>query len=101
VAGRRPRLPYSQTTQRSRGRIFEGRNRYRACQTAGVPYAAEVYSGAEPVNYVASLNLKRRHLSETQRSMVAAKIANLQDGQRKSGSSIGEATMQQEAAATY
>jgi N6-adenosine-specific RNA methylase IME4 len=83
------------------GRIIDGRNRWRACESAGVEPATRVYSGAEDslVAFVVSLNLKRRHLNESQRAMVADRIATLRDGQRKAGSPIGEpAVTQQEAA---
>ena len=42
----------------------------------------EIYAGGNPLGFVISLNIHRRHLNEPQRGMVAAKLANLEQGQR-------------------
>jgi hypothetical protein len=53
------------------------------------------FRGADPLGFVISMNLKRRHLDESQRAMAASKIATLRDGQRSDqveGSSIETAS---------
>lgn len=68
------------------GKVLDGRNRYRAAEAAGVElekrnfrhFHPEMYG--DPLAYVLSKNLKRRHLDESQRAMVAAKLANLTQG---------------------
>jgi len=67
-----------------RGQIIDGRHRAQACEELGIVPAVREYDGDESglVGFVVSLNLHRRHLDESQRAMVAGKLANLRDGQR-------------------
>ena len=63
-------------------KILDGRNRYRAAQAAGVDFQTREYTGNAPLAFVVSLNLHRRHLTESQRASVAAKLANMAQGAR-------------------
>lgn len=59
------------------GKILDGRNRYMACLRAGVTPEFEQYQGDAPLQYVISLNLHRRHLNESQRAVIAERLANM------------------------
>ena len=63
------------------GKILDGRNRFQACQRAGVEPRVEEYNGTDPLAYVISLNLKRRHLTESQKAMIASELATMERGQ--------------------
>jgi len=64
------------------GQVIDGRHRIQACQQLGRdPLIREIQADeGDPLALVISLNLHRRHLSESQRAMVAARIANLPHG---------------------
>lgn len=57
------------------GKIIDGRNRYRACQKAGVEPRTQEWDGnGSLLAFVLSMNLHRRHLTKTQWAMAAARI---------------------------
>jgi ParB-like chromosome segregation protein Spo0J len=82
----------------SDGRILDGRHRARACAELDIAPRTATFMGneAECLDYVLDLNLKRRHLNESQRAMVAAKVANMAEGRPKTASL--DAVSQQRAA---
>lgn len=77
--------------------ILDGRNRYRACRESQTVPEFEWYDGDDPTGYVVSLNLHRRHLNESQRAMIAARLANAGEGRPSVTASI-DAVTQPEAA---
>jgi N6-adenosine-specific RNA methylase IME4 len=92
------------------GKILDGRNRYRAGVAAGIlaedhdwagdwgfitfsekDLSAEIFERG-PLAYVLSKNLHRRHLDESQRAMIAARLATMRQGEREqAGTSQAEA----------
>lgn len=64
------------------GKVLDGRNRFEACQLAGVEAEYDEYDEDEPLAYVISQNLHRRHLSESQRAVVASRLANMSAGRK-------------------
>lgn len=59
------------------GMILDGRNRYRAAAEASVSPSIEEYKGNDPLAFVIRHNLNRRHLNESQRAVVASRLANM------------------------
>ena len=86
------------------GMILDGRNRYKACEELGIRLDFEEVELGEdadkfdPVQYVLSHNLHRRHLHQSQRAMIAAKMATLSHGQKKADADRSNDLSQDDAA---
>lgn len=65
------------------GKILDGRNRQLAADTVGVMPVYITFDGDDPLGYVIRHNLHRRHMNESQRAMVAARIANINHGENR------------------
>lgn len=63
--------------------ILDGRNRARACELAEVEPTYRQHKTGDPLAFVISANLHRRHLTTSQRATIAAKIATAGDGNPK------------------
>ena len=62
-----------------KGQLLDGRNRLRACEELDKkPPIVSIGDHLDPVAYVMSCNLHRRHLTVSQRSICAAKLVKLQ-----------------------
>ena len=65
--------------------ILDGRNRYRACLEVDVEPTFEEFRGDDPLAFVLSENLHRRHLTPSQRAALAAEVANITWGGDRKG----------------
>jgi hypothetical protein len=60
------------------GQVLDGRNRLRACELAGIEPRFEEWDGVgSPLAFVLSRNLHRRHLNESQRSIIGARAKGM------------------------
>jgi hypothetical protein len=55
------------------GVLLDGRNRLKACEMAGVEPRFEVFDG-DPVEYILSANIDRRHLNAGQCALIVALV---------------------------
>ncbi len=65
------------------GKVLDGRNRYRACIMADIKPKFETVSISDPVAYVVSLNIHRRHLTPSQLSMCAGRARDIYEAEAK------------------
>lgn len=59
------------------GTLLDGRNRLAACELVGVKPTFTIYHGDNPIGVVMSENVKRRHLTEGQKGMLAVDLLPL------------------------
>lgn len=67
------------------GRLLDGRNRYAACRIAGVDVRQQTYHGDDPIGFVVSVNIHRRHLTTGQKAMLALEVLSLIEAETKRG----------------
>jgi len=71
------------------GKILDGRNRYTACTFAGVEPVYSEWDGNDPVSFVVRANLERRHLTSSQKAMIALEIESVLAERGKRNMSLG------------
>lgn len=59
------------------GKVLDGRHRLRACEEAGIEPRVEEYTGNDPMAYVLAKNIKRRHLTPSQKAMALLRLSEV------------------------
>jgi len=78
------------------GKILDGRNRYRACQDVGVECRYADYEGDDPLAFVISKNIHRRHLDAGQKAALTVAIKPMLEErakQRQEATQFGAGTV--------
>jgi hypothetical protein len=65
------------------GKVLDGRNRLRACRLAGVRPRVEHVETDDPLGFVLSRNLHRRHLNSAQRAALAVELLPMLEAEAK------------------
>ena len=65
------------------GEVIDGRHRYKACIELDIDCPMREYEGDDILSFVLSLNMHRRHLTASQRALIAAELATLGKGQHR------------------
>jgi ParB-like chromosome segregation protein Spo0J len=69
----------------SNGFLIDGRNRLAACEIAGVePRMEELNGSTDPVAYILSVNINRRHMTRVQRAVAIAMVVPKNPGKKTS-----------------
>jgi ParB-like chromosome segregation protein Spo0J len=83
------------------GQVLDGCNRLDACLELGVTPTFQDFSGpGTPLEFVLSKNLHRRHMDESRRALIAARVANLAEGRPSKTAQI-QAVSQDKAAEMF
>ncbi|MGO9399717.1 MAG: Spo0J and IME4 domain-containing protein [Xanthobacteraceae bacterium] len=83
-------------------KVLDGRNRERACKVARVKCRYKpLPRGVDPLQFVIDKNLKRRHMTPSQRAYAAAKLATMPKGRPSKRNAAQEAISQSDAAALF
>jgi hypothetical protein len=64
------------------GRILDGRNRYAACEKAGVKPAFVNYAGKDPHGYALAVNKHRRHMRPSALQLITEEVRRLMVGKQ-------------------
>ena len=82
--------------------VLDGRNRLLACEQLGVdPKVRHVDGSVDAVGFIVSANLVRRHQTQSQRAMSAARLTTLRGPGRPGKNASTEALSQSEAAGAF
>ena len=71
------------------GKILDGRHRYKACMQIGLVPEFEEYEGDNPIQYVLSKNLHRRHLTVGQQSFIGLNVKDAEAVLAKERQAVG------------
>lgn len=84
------------------GVLIDGRNRFAACNLAGVePEFKTLPDGVDPVAYILSENIRRRHMSKGQQAMAIAQMLELEGGRYTGARALTFATKVTETRLSY
>lgn len=73
------------------GAILDGQNRHAACIAAGVTPEFTAFVGDDPLAFVISQNMNRRHLTDSQRAAIAADLSKAKRGKSANSEDLDSA----------